>query len=199
MSCLRALALMRLLVAVPAAAGLLLACGAEPETVPDRRTAPEAALASARAALHRHDLAGYFDSITDAAVRRTLVNSIGICLLPKDPEVRRKMEALGNSPSIGCEAILQKYGWVAGDYTLTKIARPREFATELEGNHRLSETGSSFVWDYLDDMELENVRIDGNTASAVADWHGEKVTVRFERDSSGWRFDPNPEQSAGDL
>src|SRR5687767_7278344 len=103
----------RLLLAIPAV-GVLLACG--PEPVPDRRTAPEAALASARAALHRHDLPAYYDSLTDAAVRRTLSNSIGICVKFRDPVMRKRLESLGHPPSYGCEAILQKYGWVVGDY-----------------------------------------------------------------------------------
>ena len=63
-------------------------------------------------------------------------------------------------------------------------------AAELEELHRENNSGTSFVWEYLDSVRLEDVEISGNTATATAQWAQDTTKVRFEKDETGWRFDP---------
>jgi hypothetical protein len=180
---------------------LLAACGKpggeqiDPASV--RRYSPEGALNAARAALHRRDLPAYFDALTDSAVRQTLKNSIALCSF--------------HAASRECTIILKKYGWrepqgsspaetnAAWDRALRQLEQPREMAAELEAYHRAAGTGSSFVWEYLDDVTLTDVSVQGNTATALASWSGEQKPVAFERDATGWRFAPFPELSDGGV
>lgn len=184
----------------------MLAClwlsGCTSEPSPDRNAGPEAALATARAALHKHDLAGYYDALTDRAVLETLNNSIAICEFSSNPAVLAQMEAVGHNSSEGCNAILTIYGWVTvtaktaeetervRQDALQHVTNPREMAVALEENHRRAGAGSSFVWEWLDNVTIKNVVIRGNKATAVASWSGEDRPVEFERDASGWRITP---------
>ncbi|SMC16449.1 hypothetical protein SAMN02745857_00192 [Andreprevotia lacus DSM 23236] len=185
--------------AVPAMVAMLLAaCQSEP--LPDRHASPEAALQAARAALHQHDLAGYFDALADGTVRDHLANAIMICTMTKSVEGMTVLRNSGHPPSTGCIEIEKKYGWrdpVPGNspsafrQALQQVKQPREFVTELEGNHRRTDSGTSFVWEYLDNVKLTRVEIHGGQASAQASWGGETRTVYFERDQTGWRFKPH--------
>ena len=153
---------------------LVASCNQHEEGLTDRTLKPEAALNSARAALHRKDLFGYFDTLTDEAVRETLVNSINICLFSYRPQAQK----LGRSPSVGCKDILTKYGWVkpidnetnkisaAWRESLINISDPRSMVSELEKNHRKEGAGSSFVWEYLDPVTI--IHIDEHGSRAVA-------------------------------
>lgn len=180
-------------------AALLVGCG--DDGVTDRTKEPVAALNAARAALHRKNLREYFDAVSDEEVRLTLSNSITICLASHTPEMRK----LGRPPSEGCQAILAKYGWrepverepaalrKAWRESILKIAEPRSMAYELEKNHRVYDVGSSFVWEYLDDVSVVAIEQRGSRAIAKVKWKSEDRTVEFERDPSGWRFTPHPE------
>lgn len=184
---------------------LTLILGCAREKAPDRHESPEAALVAARVGLHNHDLASYLDALSDEEVLLTLKNSISICSMSRNPEARRQLEAYGHRPSIGCDQILQKYGWVEPDArrskeisrawseALERIARPREMCVELEANHRRTGAGSSFVWEWLDGVTVKNVEVHGDTAKAIGSWSGEEKPVVFRRDRSGWRFTPTPE------
>ena len=164
----------------------------------DRSISPETSFLNARKALHNKDLNTYFDSLTTKAVLTTLKNSISICSSSKLIEVQK----YGYEESSGCDLILEKYGWKTPNVTpeninsawqreLERIQKPREMVVELETNHREKGAGASFVWRYLDNVTIKNVNIAGNEATAEVDWSGESKVVSFEKDSTGWRFDPN--------
>ena len=181
----------------------LLSCSSEPP--PDRRAHPETAITAARYALHHHDLTAYYDTLTDRGVRKTLKNSIAICTFSSNPAVLAQMQATGHHPSIGCEAILKRHGWLeprgstpdditkAWEKALAAIHNPRVMAAELEKNHREQGAGTSFVWGWLDGVELKNLSIHGNTATAIATFSSGDSPVAFERDETGWRFTPELE------
>ncbi|MFZ6745249.1 hypothetical protein ACO0LC_18650 [Undibacterium sp. JH2W] len=167
------------------------------EPIPNRAESPEAAFLAARAALKNHDLKTYFDALTDQAVLDELGNSVMICLSGSNP----KAVAAGLKQSIGCEEILKRYNWPAsaGNFpdaykaAIAKIHDSRSLAAELEANHRRYDAGTSFVWDYLDKVRLSNLVVEGTKAHASAEWEsGDKGDVRFEKDATGWRFDPMP-------
>lgn len=163
----------------------------------DRHESPESSLEAARNSLQRRDLDGYFDALTDRAVRHLLSNSISICLSSFRPETQK----FGYKASYGCPGILKKYEWrgpISYDETATpeswadavaRIAEPRKMAAELESLHRKNDSGSSFVWEWLDQVELYDVEINGGTATATAKWPQDTRRVRFEKDETGWRFD----------
>lgn len=165
------------------------------ESIPNRTESPEAAFLAARAGLRNHDLRTYFDALTDQAVRDDLKNSAMICLAGANPQA----VAAGLKRSVGCEAILERYSWPAraGSSTdlyrlaIAKVQDPRAMAAELETNHRKHGVGSSFVWEYLDKVRLSDLVIEGTKAHAMAAWEtDDKREVRFEKDATGWRFDP---------
>jgi hypothetical protein len=168
------------------------ACG---EAIPNRADAPEAAFHAARAGLKNHDLRVYFDSLTDAAARNHLANSVTICLAGTDPAA----VAAGLKQSTGCQAILQRHGWPSqgaktpGQYqsAVAEIRNPRAMAQELEENHRKFGVGSSFVWEYLDTVKVSDIVVRGSYATGVAEWNTqEKRPIKFVKDETGWRFDP---------
>ena len=162
---------------------------------------PESSFEAAREALQRKDLEDYFDALTDAAVRKTLSNSIAICLGSFRPEHQR----FGYEPSVGCPEVLEEYGWLgpsshretvnaeSWDEALENISEPRAMAVKLESLHRQNNAGSSFVWEYLEAVTLEDVQSSESNATATARWAQGTTEVRFEKDETGWRFDPNPE------
>ncbi len=165
------------------------------EPLPDRTASPEAAFLAARAGLQNHDLRAYFDALTEQAVRDDLGNSITICVAGSNPQA----VAAGLRTSVGCRDILNHYNWPAQaerstdayKAAIAKVQDPRNMVAELEANHRKFDVGSTFGWTYLDKMRLSEMTIDGNTAHAVAQWDDDdKRPVRFERDATGWRFDP---------
>lgn len=163
----------------------------------DRLESPESSFEAARTSLQRRDLNGYFDALTDNAVRRTLSNSISICLGSFRPEIRQ----YGYKPSIGCHNVLDRHGWVgpksytetasteSWDEAVDSIVEPRRMAAELERLHRENDSGSSFVWEYLDSVRLRDIEISGSTATAIGEWPQDMVQVRFEKDETGWRFE----------
>ena len=172
----------------------LVVCGCS-ESVPNRAESPHSAFLAARAGLRNHDLKTYFDALTDQAVRDGLENSVMICLAGSNPQA----VAAGIRQSVGCEGILQRHHWPAAagsspeayKIAIAKISDPRTLATELETNHRKFDVGSSFVWDYLDKVSLSNFVVEGMKARASAEWASDdKREVRFEKDATGWRFDP---------
>ncbi len=165
------------------------------EPIPNRTESPEAAFLVARAGLRNHDLRTYFDALTDQAARDDLKNSALICLAGANPQA----VAAGLKRSVGCEAILERYNWSAraGSSTdlyklaIAKVQDPRALVAELETNHRKQVVGSAFVWEYLDKVRLSALVIEGTKARAMAAWEmDEKREVRFEKDATGWRFDP---------
>jgi hypothetical protein len=175
---------------------LLCACS---EPIPDRNGAPEAAFLAARAALRDHDLPAYFDALTDAAVRTTLKGSISVCATGTQPGAR----AAGLVASTGCEAILARHHWPQDaeksperfKSAIAAIAQPRALATEMEANNRQYGAATSFVWGYLNGVQLSEWVISGNYATALAQWDtGEKRPMHFEKDASGWRVNPLPGQ-----
>lgn len=165
----------------------------------DRAESPEASFNAARQALRHRDLTGYFDALTDQEVRRTLSNSIGICKSSKLVKIQQH----GYEPSVGCEALLDRYGWVDPDIdkaqnptvawtaALAKIKEPRRLVAELEELHRDNRAGSSFVWEWLESVKVHDVTITGATATGIAEWSTGAATVKFEKDETGWRFDPS--------
>jgi hypothetical protein len=182
---------MRTLVFILVAAGIA-ACS---EPVPSRAESPEAAFVAARAGLRNHDLGTYFDALTDSGARGDLANSVTICMAGNNPAA----VAAGLKASVGCEKILERYGWPAqgaktpSEYkaAIAKIREPRALAKELEENHRRYGVGSSFVWEYLDNVKLSDVVIRGSRATGMARWDTDgKKPVEFEKDETGWRFDP---------
>tara|TARA_R110001599_G_scaffold351727_1_gene584399 strand:- start:1075 stop:1632 length:558 start_codon:yes stop_codon:yes gene_type:complete len=173
---------------------LLLACS----TYDDRTVSPETSLSVAKKALQNKDLEKYFDALTNQAVLNTLKNSIAICSNSKIKEVKQ----YGYEESSGCNLILKKYGWqepVVAPENITeswkkeleKIKNPRAMVVELETNHREKGAGASFVWWYLESVNIISTEIRGNEAIGEVDWSGESKKVLFVRDSTGWRFDPN--------
>lgn len=169
------------------------------QEVPPRTESPQAAFVNARAALAREDLKSFFDALTEPAARELMANSISICLAKDQPAYRARYR-----PSEGCDEILGRYGW-PGQVAKTpdgfrmearRIRDPRGLATELEANHRKHRSGTSFSLDHLDGVKLTGVIVNGSTARAVAEGRdGEKRPVVFEKDVTGWRFDPYPELS----
>jgi hypothetical protein len=165
------------------------------EPIPNRAESPEAAFLAARAGLKNHDLKTYFDALTDKAVLDELQNSVMICLAGSNPEA----VAAGIKHSVGCEGILGRHNWSASagsspdayKAAIAKISAPRILAAELEANHRKHDVGSSFVWEYFDKVRLSNIVIEGTKARAFAKWESDdRREVRFEKDATGWRFDP---------
>jgi len=166
---------------------------------PDRTSSPSDAFQAARAALENRDIAAHFDALTDDAVHSFLRNSILICASSKLYEVQK----LGYSESIGCDLILEKHGWVEPTETkpdridaawrdaILQIRDPRAMVVELETNHRKYGAGSSFVWSYLDPIVVTSIVVNGPSARADSLWSGEPHELIFERDETGWRFDPN--------
>jgi hypothetical protein len=169
------------------------------EAIPNRAESPEAAFRAARAGLRNHDLRVYFDSLTDAGVRADLANSVTICVAGSNPAA----VAADIKQSVGCESILQRYGWpmqkkmTLGEYkeAISRIQNPRAIAQELEENHRKHGVGSSFVWEYLDNVTVSGIAIRGSHATGLAEWNpDEKRAVEFEKDGTGWRFNPMPRE-----
>lgn len=184
-------------------ASLLLCACKESEPIPDRSTSPEAAFLAAKAALKREDYAAYLDAMTSNVVHLELQNAIGICLISRSPDADR----LGLTPSTGCDAILRQHGWTAADRLtpesfqaeIAKIGDQRALALALVNNNRKTGAGLSFVWDYLEDSKLSNVVVNGNRATATLHWaSGDANTAQFERDATGWRFDPGLMSTQGD-
>jgi hypothetical protein len=140
-------------------------------------------------------------AISDEEVRETLSNSISICLVSNSPAMLK----IGRPPSQGCEAIMAKHGWrepkepdptalrKAWRESIMQVTDPRRMAYELEKNHRVYGTGSSFVWEYLDDVSVVAVEERGSRAVAKVKWNSEDKVVEFERDVTGWRFTPHPD------
>ena len=171
------------------------------KTYGDRNESPESSFFIARSALHNRDLEKYFDSLTYNAVLQTLSNSIAICSFSKLQQIQDS----GYNESTGCDSILEKYGWEepgiknpdeiikAREEALRQIDEPRKMVVELEQNHRHMGAGSSFVWNYLDDVEIIDTKIKGNSAESVAKWNGEDHIFKFQLDETGWRFDTNLE------
>ena len=168
----------------------------------DRTTSPIIAFHVARSALHNHDLVTYVDALTDNAVRFTLENSIGICTVSQLAETQK----FGYKKSTGCDLILLKYGWVEPPETIPEkigpawkaaimqIRNPRNMLIELETNHRSFGAGSSFVWSYLDPIEITRIIENESKAHAESKWAGDSHKLLFEKDETGWRFDPNFEE-----
>lgn len=166
---------------------------------PDRTSSPSNAFQAARAALDNRDIAAHFDALTDNAVHLFLQNSIDICASSKLYEAQK----LGYSESIGCDLILERHGWVEPTETkpdridaawrdaILQIQNPRTMVVELETNHRKYGAGSSFVWSYLDFIVITSIVEEGPSARAESLWSGEPHELIFERDETGWRFDPN--------
>lgn len=180
---------------------LVASCNQDTSEQVNRLETPESSFEAARTSLQRRDLEGYFDALTDNAVRRTLSNSISICLGSFRPEIQK----FGYKPSIGCHDVLDRHGW-AGPKSYTEIAsmeswdeavnsivEPRSMAADLERLHRENDSGSSFVWDYLDSVRLRDIEISGSTATATGESPSDMVQIRFEKDETGWRFETHYE------
>lgn len=187
---------MRKIFAVTLAALCLCACGEQDAgTSIDRKASPEAAFAAGQAALKRKDHGAFIDTLTDSAVRQQMYTSATICLGSLSGAVSRFVNA-----STGCDDIMRRYGWTGSvaDYakqditaTLSAVTDPRALARELEENHDKHGTPSGFVWDFLEDNRVSNIVVEGDRARGVMTWDGnDPSTVLFERDSTGWRFDP---------
>lgn len=173
-------------------AAVLIACS---EAVPDRAQSAESAFLAARAGLRNHDLRVYFDALTDSAVRADLANAVMICVARNNPAA----VAGGLKQSVGCESILERHGWLGQEAktppgyksAVAKVRDPRGLARELEENHRKYGVGSTFAWEYLDNVKISQIVIQGSRASALAQWDAyEKRPVEFEKDETGWRFNP---------
>jgi hypothetical protein len=168
----------------------------------DRTSSPEAALTAAKWALRFNHLESYYDALTDEAVRQSLKNSIAICFSSGTPELQQ----YGYNKSEGCELILERHGWIepteetpekfeaARNAAMEKIADPRKMAVELETNHRKHGAGTSFVWSYLEQVEIESVSISGSSAIAEVTWLGKPGRMTFEKDETGWRMHPFPDE-----
>ena len=168
----------------------------------DRAASPEASFEAARASLQSENMDGFFDALTDQAVRQILLNSVLICVGSTRPETRE----FGYEPSFGCLRVLERYGWTgptsyeqdvpagAWEKAVAKIEEPRRMASDLESINEMNGAGVSFVWDHLDSVEIYDVEVNGDHATASAKWWGQDVSeIRFEKDDSGWRFNPYPE------
>jgi hypothetical protein len=188
---------MKAFVAAAIAALCLCGCGKTEKPAPiDRHTSPEAALAVAKAALERRDIGAFVDTLTDGAVRKLMEEAVRICLTSLRGALA---DPSGIKPSTGCDEIMRRYGWPGGTHdpsseryqaALVAITDPRALTGELEQNHDKTGAGTSFVWSFLQDVSLSEVAVEGDRAHGKLNWDGRLNPVYFERDSTGWRFDP---------
>jgi hypothetical protein len=170
---------------------LLVACA--DDTGISRADSPLASVESAKLALARKDIPRYVDALTEPAARRLMANSVAICLSKNHPVAAAKL-----NPSLGCEGILEKYGWPAGEAkspeafreAVSRVRDPRGLAAELETNHRKYRAGSSFVWEHMDSLKVRDLVVRGGSAKGMADWGSGLVQpISFQRDDTGWRYD----------
>ena len=95
--------------------------------------------------------------------------------------------------------VLKAHGWKVRDSDSYSDVEVDEFAKNVEDWRRLAGdldasvrsdgSGSSFVWEHMEGVEVVEIREEGNIASGIVDWDGEKKPVSFYRDSSGWRME----------
>ncbi len=166
----------------------------------DRTKCPEGALHEAKKALKNKDMTMFFETITDNEVRLKLRNSIGMCSSLK----RKESKKYGYNESIGCDEILEKYGWEEPKYNhpseinnhwddaVKNIQYPRKMLFELETNHREYARASSFVWSYLEPVKILSTTTQGNTAYSNIEWHGENRKLLYYKSQQGWQFEVEP-------
>jgi hypothetical protein len=98
---------------------------------------------------------------------------------------------------------LLKNGWPAPfdatlslaefDAAMAAVTDVRRAAVAVETANRESGVGTSFVWSYLDSIRVISVKTQGDRAVATVEWSNDRVEMRFVKDRSGWRFEPNVE------
>ena len=174
-------------------AALIVSCS--PSLPVDRSSGPSAALDAAKAALRNHDAYAFYDSLGEKTALFLFKNTVNVCVLANSSEGL----GVGLSPLPDCMSVLYAHGWekFEGDrYSedgLEEFARNmgdfRSFAALLDSTMRSEGSGSSFVWDHLEEVELLEIRESNGSAVGTVSWDGENRQVEFVKDASGWRVE----------